>query len=72
MEWKDLKHGMTVEAYWHFHSTSFDFFWKKGKVYCLINGGKKFIPDDGSGACMLFPNRMDEVRLPINETIKSV
>jgi hypothetical protein len=71
MTYDELKHGDEVEVYWHFNSLSFDFCWKKGKILHLIGGGKKFIPNDGVGACMLFPHRMDEVRLPVNETTKT-
>ena len=62
LDWSDLTHGKEIEAFWHYNSLSFVFFWKPGKVHCLIGGGKKFIPDDGLGAHMLFPHRMDEVR----------
>lgn len=68
MEWKDLRNGDRIEAFWHFNPLSFDFFWKPGKVWCMLSGDKKFIPDDGIGAHMLFPHRMDEVRKIGNNT----
>lgn len=64
MEWKDLRHYMEIECYWHFNSTSFEFMWKRGRVHCLLGGGKVFHPNDGLGKCILVPHRMDEVRLP--------
>jgi len=69
MQWEDLKHGARIECFWHFNSTSFDFFWKPGTVHHLLSGDKKFIPDDGIGSCMIHPHRMDEIRPALKITI---
>lgn len=67
LSFDDLKHGDVVEFYWHFSPLSFDFFWKRGKVWCLLGGGKLFVPDvpdDGLAKVQIFPHYMGGVRKP--------